>query len=335
MSQSSTAALLGHLDMFHEAMIQHIEFYTIGQYKDWPEDEATFYSASDCVWQIRKYHRRFGHNVRPGQDAIDMLKTAHYAALCAAKIYGGDLLDLKNPPETGMKFRTWEWCQVYGWLCQAIGNSEVILPIEVISGTKTAHPMVERIGSVLKLIDRTFIGPDIINMLDIVFYAALAWLYLPAEKAASGDPAATLPVHVKALHPEAVLPEFKTTGSVGADLVSVENHEIPAGHVTMIGTGLAVEIPEGWEGQVRARSGISYVKQLVLPHGLGTIDADYRGEILVPLKNLSGRSQSIAAGDRIAQLMIRPAPKCEFRWAKELSDTARGAGGFGSTGVQS
>ncbi|MCF8094454.1 MAG: dUTP diphosphatase [Desulfobacteraceae bacterium] len=135
------------------------------------------------------------------------------------------------------------------------------------------------------------------------------------------------------MHPDAQMPQVKTDGAAGADLAAVESCTVASGQVALVRTGIAMEIPQGYEGQVRSRSGISTAKQLILLNGIGTIDADYRGEIMVPVKNIGRERQEIEAGDRIAQLMIRPAPKFAFCWADELESTERGVGGFGSTGV--
>jgi dUTP pyrophosphatase len=97
-------------------------------------------------------------------------------------------------------------------------------------------------------------------------------------------------------------------------------------------TGLRLAIPEGYEGQVRARSGLAR-RGLLLPNAPGTIDADYRGEVLVLLLNAGDEVVTLAHGDRVAQLVIAPVTRAGFELAEDLDDTARGAGGFGSTGL--
>ena len=101
----------------------------------------------------------------------------------------------------------------------------------------------------------------------------------------------------------------------------------------LIKTGVRVGIPQGFEGQVRARSGLSAKKGLTLVNGIGTIDSDYTGEILVSMINLSNEPQEIHKGDRIAQLVIVPIIQALFIPVKNLKDTERGEGGFGHTGV--
>lgn len=104
------------------------------------------------------------------------------------------------------------------------------------------------------------------------------------------------------------------------------------GETKMIRTGIAVEIPEGYAGLVYARSGLASKRGLAPANKVGVIDADYRGEVFVALYNHSDSVQTIECGERIAQLVVTPFLKAEFQEAEELSDTVRGAGGFGSTG---
>lgn len=124
-----------------------------------------------------------------------------------------------------------------------------------------------------------------------------------------------------------------TDGSAGMDLASAEEHEvlIPAGCRMPIQTGIAIELPEGYEAQIRSRSG------LARKHGvatiLGTVDSDYRGELGVLLVNLSNEAYCVKPGDRIAQLVVAPVARAHLIEASDLGETARGFGGFGSTGV--
>lgn len=324
---NSNAAILHHLDTYHQAMIAHIEFYTVGQYKDWPEDEATFYTVADCLWQIRKYLRRYGENRRPGQDRLDMLKLGHYAAIAAAKVYDQDLDQTGRTP--GMSYRAHEWCVVYSWLSQMITNGELADAGWAFYVESTPDFLAGKIEEIMGKMQKKTNGVTIPSLLEIIYFAAVMWLKTPDKK--TGD---TVPfVRVKKMHSAACLPEIKTAGAAGADLCAVERYTVPAGRQALIRTGIAVEIPEGYEGQIRSRSGISAKKQLILLNGVGTIDSDYRGEIMVPLQNIGRHVQSIRPGDRIAQLMVKPATQCSFCWADELGITERGAGSFGSTGV--
>jgi dUTP pyrophosphatase len=148
-------------------------------------------------------------------------------------------------------------------------------------------------------------------------------------------------VKFKKLRPDAVIPQYKTAGAAGFDLASAEDLIIHPGETVLVKTGLAVEIPPGYEMQVRPRSGVSLKTPLINKNTIGTVDSDYRGEIGVVLHNLVlegdgpevGRPWPIMKGDRIAQGVIKAVPEVEIVEAMFLSETERGAGGFGSTGV--
>jgi len=129
-------------------------------------------------------------------------------------------------------------------------------------------------------------------------------------------------------------PHYASEGAAGADLRAAidEPLTIPPGGRVLVPTGLVLEIPPGFEGQVRARSGLALRKGLALVNGVGTIDADYRGEVGVVVVNLGAEPVTIARGDRIAQLVVAPVARAAFEPAEALAGTARGAGGFGSTG---
>lgn len=132
---------------------------------------------------------------------------------------------------------------------------------------------------------------------------------------------------------DSLTPEYKTSGASGADLKANENCVLQPLERKLVSTGVRVSIPQGFEGQVRARSGLSAKKGLTLVNGIGTIDSDYTGEILVSMINLSNGPQEIHKGDRIAQLVITPVIQALFNPVKNLEDTERGEGGFGHTGV--
>ncbi|MDX9826436.1 MAG: dUTP diphosphatase [Spirochaetia bacterium] len=131
------------------------------------------------------------------------------------------------------------------------------------------------------------------------------------------------------------LPEYKTSGSAGADLRAcletavwlqpMERRAVP--------TGLRLELPEGYEAQVRPRSGLALEKGLTCLNSPGTIDSDYRGEIKVILINLGSEAVCIENGDRIAQLVVSPCIRGAFEPVETITDSARGEGGFGSTGI--
>jgi dUTP pyrophosphatase len=130
------------------------------------------------------------------------------------------------------------------------------------------------------------------------------------------------------------LPSYASAGAAGADLrAAVETDLVLApGERASVPTGLIMEIPEGWEGQVRPRSGLAIRHGLTIVNAPGTIDSDYRGELKVLLVNLGAEPVTIRRGDRVAQLVVAPAPQVIFADDENLEDTERGAGGFGSTG---
>lgn len=132
------------------------------------------------------------------------------------------------------------------------------------------------------------------------------------------------------------LPSYATAAASGMDVRAHLSATITLAPLErrLIPTGLFVEIPEGYEMQVRPRSGLALKQGLTCLNSPGTIDADYRGEVGVILINLSGQEQQIAPGDRIAQLVIQPVVHAEWVPVDHLSDTARSSGGFGHTGLQ-
>ena len=146
-----------------------------------------------------------------------------------------------------------------------------------------------------------------------------------------------LEVKIKKLHKDAVITKYETIGSVGMDLTAVSKEYDEHGNV-VFGTGLAIQIPEGYYADLRPRSSISKY-DLVLANSVGTIDSDYRGELILKFKPSvyfgvnRGDDDGVMydVGDRIAQLVILPYPKVYFVEVDELSDTERGTGGFGST----
>ena len=141
-------------------------------------------------------------------------------------------------------------------------------------------------------------------------------------------------VRFKKLDPRAVMPSYGTKYAAGADLYAVCDGEIviEPGQTVLVHTGLAMEIPEGYVGLVYARSGLACKRGLAPANKVGVIDADYRGEIMVALYNHSKKTEILAAGERIAQMVIAPFLSVSYEEADELSDTVRGEGGFGSTG---
>jgi dUTP pyrophosphatase len=128
------------------------------------------------------------------------------------------------------------------------------------------------------------------------------------------------------------LPSYATTGSAGLDLRSAEALTIKPGARALVATGIAIALPENTEAQVRPRSGLAVKHGITVLNAPGTIDADYRGEIKVPLINLGTDEFTIARGDRIAQMVVAPVVQVELLEVASLDETTRGAGGFGSSG---
>ncbi|RYE31623.1 MAG: dUTP diphosphatase [Hyphomicrobiales bacterium] len=131
------------------------------------------------------------------------------------------------------------------------------------------------------------------------------------------------------------LPAYETAGAAGLDLRAAisENLSLAPGERALVPTGLAMQLPEGFEGQVRPRSGLAVKHGVTVLNAPGTVDSDYRGEVKVPLINLGQQPFAIARGDRIAQMVIAPVTRAVLAEVAELDATTRGAGGFGSTGV--
>ncbi len=145
----------------------------------------------------------------------------------------------------------------------------------------------------------------------------------------------TVTVRVRRVRPsELPLPRYQTPHSAGMDLLADVTDEVTFEPLArrLIPTGLAIELPEGYEAQVRPRSGLASKQGLTCLNSPGTIDADYRGEVQVLLVNVSSERTVIRRGDRIAQLIVAPVSRAELFEVEALSETVRGAGGFGSTG---
>lgn len=154
---------------------------------------------------------------------------------------------------------------------------------------------------------------------------------------ADNDPSLQPVLRVRLLRADARLPRYQTSGAAGLDLEARPADgapiSIPLNEVRLIPTGLAVAVPIGFEGQVRPRSGLATRHLVTLPNTPGTIDSDYRGELLVPLVNLGPRPFVVEPGMRIAQLVIAPVTHVRIIESDDLEATVRGTGGFGSTGL--
>ena len=143
-------------------------------------------------------------------------------------------------------------------------------------------------------------------------------------------------VKIKKLDPNATIPTSGSAFAAGYDLYACLSGDgevtIPAHHTVMVPTGIAVALPEGTFGGVFARSGLASREGLRPANCVGVVDSDYRGELKVPMVNLGREAYTIQPGERVAQLCIAPVWQAAFAPADELTDTARGAGGFGATG---
>lgn len=143
-------------------------------------------------------------------------------------------------------------------------------------------------------------------------------------------------INVKKLRPDARLPVYGTEFSAGADLCACLDAPVTLqpGETKLISIGIAMEIPAGYAGLVFARSGLASKRHLAPANKVGVIDPDYRGEFFVPLHNHGPVAQTVEPGERIAQMILTPFLTAQFVEAESLSDTVRGAGGFGSTGTK-
>lgn len=143
-------------------------------------------------------------------------------------------------------------------------------------------------------------------------------------------------VGIKKLSDKATVPAYGSEFAAGADLYAcIEQDIVVAPHTTvMIPTGIALELPVGYAGLIYARSGLASKKGLAPANKVGVVDCDYRGEVKVALHNHGETEQTVAVGERVAQLVITPYITAKFIVKDELSDTVRGAGGFGSTGTK-
>jgi dUTP pyrophosphatase len=141
-----------------------------------------------------------------------------------------------------------------------------------------------------------------------------------------------LDVKVKILSADAIIPKYQTSEAAGFDLHSVDEKTIKAGERDVVKTGLAVALPKGYELQVRPRSGLALKNGITVLNTPGTVDSDYRGELMVILLNTSKEDFVIKKGDRIAQAVIKEILQADFTVVDELDSTKRGSKGFGSTG---
>jgi len=141
-----------------------------------------------------------------------------------------------------------------------------------------------------------------------------------------------LKLEIKKLDPRAHIPVYQTAEAAGFDLHAIESLTLAQGERALIKTGLAMALPHGYELQIRPRSGLAYKHGITVLNSPGTVDSDYRGEIMVLLINHAAESFQIQEGERIAQGVVQEVTQASFEVVDELSETQRGSGGFGSTG---
>lgn len=144
-------------------------------------------------------------------------------------------------------------------------------------------------------------------------------------------------IAIKKLDSTAILPVYSSTLAAGADLYSLPSAgdvTIEAGQTAFVHTGVAMAIPDGYVGLICARSGLACKSGLAPANKVGVIDSDYRGEIMVALHNHGDTDRTVSGGDRIAQILFVPVEQADFNEVDDLDDTARGDGGFGSTGIK-
>lgn len=142
-------------------------------------------------------------------------------------------------------------------------------------------------------------------------------------------------MQIKIKSDQELLPSYETEGSAGMDLRANLTHSIclMPGERELVSTGIRIELPQGYEAQIRARSGLAVKYGIGLVNGIGTIDSDYRGEIKIPLINFGKEPFEINHGDRIAQMVIAKYERIQWQRVEILEDSQRGSGGFGHTGV--
>ena len=141
-------------------------------------------------------------------------------------------------------------------------------------------------------------------------------------------------IRYRRVDPAAPEPRYAHPGDAGMDLCSMETVTIPPHGTALVGSGIAMAIPRGFEGEVRPRSGMATRRGVTLANTPGTIDCGYRGEIMLPLHNMRDEPVTVEAGERVCQILIKAVAEAHMREVDELDDTERGTGGIGSTGTR-
>ena len=148
-----------------------------------------------------------------------------------------------------------------------------------------------------------------------------------------GDVEDKMKLKFKKIHENAIIPKFAKEGDAGLDITAIDDHEIQPNQHLLVKTGLKMEIPQGYEAQVRPRSGLALKNKITVLNSPGTIDSGYRGEIGVIMMNHGDETFKVNKGDRIAQIVIAKHETPEIHEVEELEDSERGEGGYGSTGL--
>ena len=141
-------------------------------------------------------------------------------------------------------------------------------------------------------------------------------------------------IKIKKLNPEAIIPHYVHDGDAGMDVYSIEDCKLEAGDIKLVKTGLSFEVPKGYEIQVRPKSGLALKNGITLTNSPGTLDSGYRGELGVIMQNCSKVAYEIKKGEKIAQIVLAKYELAEIKEASDLTETSRGQGGFGSTGLK-
>ena len=173
----------------------------------------------------------------------------------------------------------------------------------------------------------------ILSTMTPVLRACEHWHKLKKEETTMTLTMPSIQLKIRKSHPEAIMPEYKSEGAAGFDLAACEDVEIGPYERKVVPTGLQMEIPVGFELSIRPRSGLALKGRLLMPNAPGTIDSDYRGDVGIIFLNQSPHALTVEAGSRVAQAVLSPVWRGILEEVEELSETGRGAGGFGSTGV--
>jgi len=302
-------------DEFAEATRRHIEEYTIPQYGEWPKDPLTGFSAGDILTSIARYQNRRGKSSRGiGDEALDCLKIAHYIQTLTTGHGPRVAMWERYAKGIGEHIETYGADSLVGYSVQLVEACEHWHKIK--DGLPTPAPVSPE-PKEKPFFERDF-EPD-----------------EEREEAVEPEPNAheLIPVPLLRETEGVSVPEYKSAGASGFDLAASRDIILWPWRRKAIPTGWRMSIPDGHEVQIRPRSGLALKGVFLMPNAPGTIDADYRGEVKIILLNASLLPVRIRKGDRIAQGVLTPVKRAIFSVSGELGRTARGDGGFGSTGV--